>query len=100
MEFQASDKWINFYVTQHVYCRTVLSADAKSINDNVILHFLWTEVDLPAGQDIVGRHDPEGEESQEDPGVAYQIRHKQEHILRLAQLPEGLFQVTGGGHGS
>ena len=33
------------------------------------------------------------EESQEDPGVADDVRHEEENILRLGGLTEGLLQV-------
>ena len=42
----------------------------------------------PGGGHIVGGHEPEAEQSQEDPPVPDQVGHEQEHILSLGELAE------------
>ena len=40
------------------------------------------------GGHVVGGHEPDAQERHEDPPVADQVGHKQEHVLRLGELAE------------
>ena len=51
----------------------------------------------PGGGHVVGGHEPEAEEGEQDPPVADQVGHEHEDVLSLGQLAEGFLQVRHDG---
>ena len=63
---------------------------------NVKNSVTWENV-APGSRDVVGGHEPEAEEGEQDPPVADEVGHEHEDVLRLGQLAEGFLQVRHGG---
>ena len=42
---------------------------------------------VPDGGRVVGGHEPEGQQGQEDPGVPDEVGDEQEHVLGLGHVP-------------
>ena len=72
-------------VCQHVQHGSKLAALAQHPRHMTVQGVQQAGEDVtPGGRGVVGGHEPEAQQGQKYPGVAYQVRHEQEHIFTLA----------------